>query len=60
MFLVSYVTPKPRPEQLEGLTYATATAEQKAVTRASWNWVDVVASCGLIVIILAIYMYFVA
>ena len=60
MFLVSYVTPKPRPEQLEGLTYATATAEQKAVTRASWNWVDVVASCGLVVIILAIYMYFVA
>lgn len=59
MYAVSLATPKPSPEQLEGLTYSTATAEQKAETRQSWNWVDIVASIGLIVLIIAIYMYFI-
>lgn len=59
MFLVSLLTKKPSPEQLEGLTYSTATAEQKAITKASWNWVDVAASVGLIFIIIVIYSYFV-
>ena len=59
MFLVSLLTKKPSPEQLEGLTYSTATAEQKAITKASWNWVDVTASVGLIFIIIVIYSYFV-
>ncbi len=59
LFVVSYMTKKPAPEQLEGLTYATATAEQKAVTRASWNWVDVAASVGLMAIIICIYLYFI-
>ena len=59
MFLVSLLTKKPTMEQLEGLTYSTATAEQKAVTKASWNWIDVVASAGLIFIIIIIYSYFV-
>ena len=58
MYMVSLMTKKPSPEQIQGLTYSTATAEQKAVTRASWNWVDVVTSVGLIVIIIAIYVYF--
>ena len=58
MYVVSLMTKKPSPEQIQGLTYSTATAEQKAVTRASWNWVDVVTSVGLIVIIIAIYVYF--
>ena len=59
LFIVSYLTPKPTQEHLEGLTYATATAEQKAETRASWNWVDVLASCGLVAIIVSIYLYFI-
>ncbi len=59
LYLVSYFTPKPRTEQLEGLTYSTATPEQKAITRQSWNWVDVTATYGLLAIIIAIYMYFI-
>ena len=59
MFVVSWVTPKPAPEQLEGLTYFTSTPEQRAVTRQSWNWVDVVTSVGLICIIIVIYAYFI-
>jgi SSS family solute:Na+ symporter len=56
--LVSLVTPKPRPEQLQGITYGSATPEQLAETRASWTALDVVTSAGLIVIILAVYIYF--
>jgi SSS family solute:Na+ symporter len=55
---VSLLTPKPDEEQLVGLTYATSTAEQRKVTRDSWGTLDIVLSCGLIVIILAIYIYF--
>ncbi len=59
MYLVSLMTKKPTTEQLEGLTYGTATAEQKQATRESWNWVDVVASVGLVAIIIVIYSYFI-
>ena len=59
LFVVSYMTPKPSEAHLQGLTYSTATAEQKAVTRASWNWVDVLATVGLAVIIICIYLYFI-
>lgn len=59
LYGVSFLTPKPTQEHLQGLTYATATVEQKAETRASWNWVDVLASCGLIAIIVCIYVYFI-
>ncbi len=59
MYAVSFMTAKPKPEQLAGLTYSTATAEQKAETRQSWNWVDLAASCGLIALIISIYSYFI-
>ncbi|MDR3196917.1 MAG: sodium:solute symporter [Planctomycetaceae bacterium] len=55
---VSLLTPKPREEQLAGLTYATSTKEHHRLTRESWNWLDVVLTCGLLVIIIAIYIYF--
>ena len=58
IILVSLVTPKPRPEQLQGITYGNATPEQRAETRASWTTLDVVTSVGLMVIIIAIYIYF--
>jgi SSS family solute:Na+ symporter len=55
---VSILTPKPREEQLVGLTYATVTAEQIKTTRDSWNWLDVILTVGLLVIIVTIYTYF--
>ena len=55
---VSLVSPRPKPEQVVGLTYATSTEEQRKETRASWNKVDVILTVGLIVTIIAIYIYF--
>jgi SSS family solute:Na+ symporter len=56
--LVSLATPKPRPEQLQGITYGSATPEQIKETRESWTSLDVFLTAGLIVTILAIYVYF--
>src|SRR6266508_3253850 len=44
MLVVSYATAPPAPEQLAGLTYATVGAEDRAQSRSSWNWRDVIAS----------------
>ena len=55
---VSLVTPRPKAEQVAGLTYATSTEEQRKETRVSWNALDVVLTVGLIVVIVAIYVYF--
>jgi SSS family solute:Na+ symporter len=55
---VSLITPKPRPEQLQGITYGSATPEQRQETRESWTALDVVTTAGLIAIIIAIYVYF--
>ena len=55
---VSLVTPRPKAEQVVGLTYATSTDEQRQETRESWNALDVILTAGLIVTIIAIYIYF--
>jgi SSS family solute:Na+ symporter len=58
IILVSLATPKPRPEQLQAITYGNATPEQLRETRASWTALDVVTTIGLIAVIIAIYVYF--
>jgi SSS family solute:Na+ symporter len=55
---VSLVTPKPPKEKTDRLTWSTRTAEDRAETRASWNRWDLIASVGLILCILTIYIYF--
>jgi SSS family solute:Na+ symporter len=55
---VSYATEAPSEEQLAGITYGTVSAEQKAETRASWNHWDVIGTAGVLVLILAAYIYF--
>src|SRR5688572_20880029 len=50
MIVVSLLTDKPSDEQLKGLTYATTVAEDKAKSRASWNYTDVALSVGVLVI----------
>ncbi|MCL2711410.1 MAG: hypothetical protein FWE95_11070, partial [Planctomycetaceae bacterium] len=55
---VSLLTPKPRPEQLQGITYGSASPEQRQETRASWTATDVITTGGLIAIIICIYVYF--
>jgi SSS family solute:Na+ symporter len=58
MVVVSLLTPKPRPEQIIGLTFATTVAEDKAASRASWNKWDVVLSLIVVAIIVGIFIYF--
>ena len=58
IIVVSLVTPKPPKEKIENLTWSTRTAEHKAEFRAGWNKWDVIASLGLILCILSIYVYF--
>ena len=58
MIVVSYMTPAPDAKQISGLTFATATAEDNAKTRASWSWTDVVFSLVVMAFILGAYLYF--
>lgn len=55
---VSYATDPPSDAQLEGLTYATVTDEQRAATRRSWSGIDVFSSAVVLVLILIAYLYF--
>jgi SSS family solute:Na+ symporter len=58
MFTVSYMTNVPVPVKINGLTYATIGAEDRAASRASWNKWDVIASAAVLSTILAAYLYF--
>jgi SSS family solute:Na+ symporter len=59
MLIVSYRTEAPNPEQIQGLTLGTVSAEQKAETKATYEMKDYVFSGLVIVLILAAYLYFV-
>ena len=58
MIIVSYATPPPDQAQIKGLTFATASAEDKARTRASWATKDVVTSFVVMAFIIGAYLYF--
>jgi SSS family solute:Na+ symporter len=58
MIVVSYLTAAPDERQIEGLTYATVTEEQRQESRASWSAIDVVSSCVVLAAIVAAYLYF--
>jgi len=58
MVVVSYMTAPPSYEKINGLTYGTTTIEDKEKSRSSWTKSDVIFSVILLVIIVAIYMYF--
>jgi SSS family solute:Na+ symporter len=58
MIAVSYLTAPPALERIQGLTYGTATEEQRRKTRESWTWADVAASVLVLVCITAAYLYF--
>ena len=44
MVAVSYLTEAPKYDKIKGLTFGTATEEDRRVTRESWDWRDVLAS----------------
>jgi SSS family solute:Na+ symporter len=58
MVVVSYLTAPPVDDKIKGLTFATQTAEHRAVSRASWTKLDVGASCLVLILILMAYLYF--
>ena len=58
MVIVSLLTPRPDPEHIKGLTFATTVAEDKAASRASWNAKDVILSVIVLIIVIGVFMYF--
>jgi solute:Na+ symporter, SSS family len=57
MIGISLLTKAPDQAKLKYSWYG-ASAEEKAVTRASWNWIDVAASAGVVAIVVAFYVFF--
>jgi SSS family solute:Na+ symporter len=57
-FVVSYATKPPEYSKISGLTFSTLSEADRAETRASWNWKDVILSVLLVALIIAIYTYF--
>jgi SSS family solute:Na+ symporter len=58
MIVVSLLTEKPSELQLNGLTYRTTVAADRAQSRSSWNKRDVVLSLAIIIFIVVIFAYF--
>jgi solute:Na+ symporter, SSS family len=55
---VSYLTREPDYGQIKSLSFGTATAEDRAKTRASWDWREVAGSAVVLAVIIAGYLYF--
>jgi SSS family solute:Na+ symporter len=55
---VSLFTKAPSAEKIQGLVFGTATPEQRATTRASWNKWDIIHTCIIMIITVAFYIYF--
>lgn len=58
VIIVSYCTEAPDIQKIRGLVYGSATPEEKAATRASWNKWDVIHTCIILSITVAFYIYF--
>ncbi len=58
MVVVSLLGPRPAPEKVAGLTYATVAAEGKAEVRKTWNKWDVVHTVVILSVIASVYLYF--
>jgi SSS family solute:Na+ symporter len=55
---VSLLSAPPQEEQIKNLTYSTATPEQRKENRESWNKWDVLATAGVLGLVLTMYLYF--
>jgi SSS family solute:Na+ symporter len=58
MVIVSFFTEKMDPAKIQGLYFGSASPEQRALTRDSWNKWDVINSVIIIAFIIAFYIYF--
>ena len=55
---VSYATREPDYAKIRGLTFSTLSAEDRQASRKTWNMKDVILSVLLVLLIIAIYIYF--
>jgi SSS family solute:Na+ symporter len=55
---VSLVTPRAPDAQIAGLTYSSITPAQAAEERASYGPAEILHTCAVLAIILAVYVYF--
>jgi SSS family solute:Na+ symporter len=60
MVTVSYMTEEPDYTKIQGLTYGTATEQDRLRTRQSWSAREVMASVTVLLVILSAYLYFTA
>jgi SSS family solute:Na+ symporter len=58
MIVVSLMSKEPDYKSIKSLTFGTATTEDNAKTRASWDWRDVLSSGVVLACILGAYLYF--
>lgn len=58
VIVVSMMTPKADPVAIKGLYFGSATPEERAITRASWNKWDVINTAIILSVIVAFYIYF--
>ncbi|MCR4764906.1 MAG: sodium:solute symporter [Bacteroidaceae bacterium] len=58
VIVVSLCTEKPDEKKIQGLVFGTATPEQKAASRASWNHWDVIHTVIILSLTVAFYIYF--
>ncbi|MBO6217814.1 MAG: sodium:solute symporter [Prevotella sp.] len=58
VIVVSLFTKAPEAKDIQGLVFGTSTPEQRAATRASWNYWDVIHTVIIITFTVAFYIYF--
>lgn len=58
VIVVSLLTKAPSAQKIQGLVFGTATPEQRAETRASWNKWDIIHTAIILGITVAFYIYF--
>jgi solute:Na+ symporter, SSS family len=58
MVIISMMTEIPPFRKIQGLTFGTTVAKEKAESRASWNYIDVLLSLVVVIIIALVLLYF--
>ena len=58
IWIISQFTARPSLKMIQGLTFNSATPEQRAETRASWNKWDIIHTVIIIGVIILFYIYF--
>ena len=56
--IASLTAPAPEEFKLKGLNFSCLDPKYREENRASWNWIDVVSSVAILVLLGAMYIYF--